>query len=54
VIDMLSHFQSECAVDLFFDGIPFFQLSETVYSYDSSLLSPNLSLALSLRGPPQA
>ena len=54
VIDMLSHFQSECAVDLFFDGIPFFQLSETVYSYDSPLLLQNVSLALSLRGPPQA
>lgn len=54
VIDMLSYFQSECAADLFFDGIPFFQLSETVYSYDSPLLLQNVSLALSLRGPPQA
>ena len=54
VIDMLSHFQSECAADLFFDGIPFFLLSETVYRYDSPLLLQNVSLALSLRGPPQA
>lgn len=54
VIDMLSHFQSECAADLFSDGIRFFLLSETAYSHDAPSLSESVCLALSLRGPPQA
>lgn len=54
VIDMLSHFQSECAAGPISEGILFFQLSETAYSYDTPALSENVCQALSLRGPPQA
>ncbi len=54
VIDMLSNFQSETAVDPVCVGTPFFALSEIFIGYEApSSLSEVLSVH-TLRGPPAA
>ena len=54
VIDILSHFQSECAVDFISVGSPFFQLSESCSDYASPVCLGGVHAAILLRGPPQA
>lgn len=54
VIDILSHFQSECAVDFISVGSPFFQLSESFVGYVSPVCPGDEHPAFLLRGPPQA
>ena len=54
VIDILSHFQSECAVDLSTVGTPFFQLSESCVVYEAPFVLNGVRAVLGLRGPPMA
>lgn len=54
VIDILSHFQSECAVDLSTVGTPFFQLSESCVVYEAPFVLNGVRAVLGLRGPPVA
>ena len=54
VIDILSHFQSECAVDLSTVGTPFFQLSESCIVYEAPFVLNGVRAVLGLRGPPVA
>lgn len=54
VIDILSHFQSEYAVDFISVGSPFFQLSESFVGYVSPVCPRDEHPAFLLRGPPQA
>ena len=54
VIDILSDFQSECAVVFASVGTPFFQLSESFVGYVSPVCPGDEHPAFLLRGPPQA
>ena len=54
VIDILSHFQSECAVDFSTVGTPFFQLSESRTVYEMPFVPNGVCAVLALRGPPMA
>ena len=54
VIDILSHFQSECAVDFCSVGTPFFQLSESCIVYEAPFVLSGVRAVLGLRGPPMA
>ena len=53
VINILSHFQSECAVDFFLAEVPFFQSSESVAGYSEPVILNCSHPVHSLRGPPQ-
>ena len=54
VIDILSHFQSEMAVDHHHVGTPFFHSTESFTEYQEPSCPNEVYSALSLRGPPQA
>ena len=54
VIDILSHFQSEYAVDFSTVGTPFFQLSEYRTVYEMPFVPNGVCAVLALRGPPVA
>ena len=54
VIDILSHFQSECAMDFCSTGLPFFKLSESVTGYSEPACLNGCRPVYSLRGPPQS
>ena len=54
VIDILSHFQSEGAVDFCLVGTPFFLLSEISTRYIAPSHLSGVCAVHSLRGPPQA
>ena len=54
VIDILSNFQSECAVDICNVGTPYLFLCEPAAEYASVLQSNDCNSSLTLRGPPQA
>ena len=53
IIDILSNFQSECAVVSHGVDAPFCQLSESSVGYLASLHLSDARLAHTLRGPPQ-
>ena len=53
VIDILSYFQSECAVDFFSVGTPFFLLSESYAGYEAPSFLNEVRPVHTLRGPPQ-
>lgn len=54
VIDILSHFQSEGAVDSYHVGTPFFLLSENSTGYVAPSHLNSICAVHSLRGPPRA
>ena len=54
VIDILSHFQSEAAVDFCTAGTPFFLLSESHTGYNAPSYLNEAFRVYTLRGPPQA
>ena len=54
VIDMLSNFQSETAVDLVYVGTSFFKLSEIYTGYEAPSLLSEVLPVHTLRGPPAA
>lgn len=54
VIDILSHFQSEGAVDFCHVGTPFFLSSESCIGYEAPSLVNETHPVHTLRGPPQA
>lgn len=54
VIDMLSNFQSETAVDPVCAGTPFFALSEIVIGYEAPSSVSEVLPVHTLRGPPAA
>ena len=54
VIDILSHFQSEMAVDFSTVGAPFSISSESYILYQEQPFLNEVHSVLSLRGPPQA
>ena len=54
VIDILSNFQSECAVDFFCAATPFFLLSESFTAYEAPSFLNEVHSVHALRGPPQA
>lgn len=54
VIDILSHFQTECAASSHAVASPFLQLLESYAGRDVSFHHSEPSSALTLRGPPQA
>ena len=54
VIDILSHFQSECAVDFSTVGTPFFHLSESCTIYETPVVLSGVCAVVGLRGPPVA
>ena len=54
VIDILSNFQSEGAVECCCAEVPFFFLSESYGGYDAPSFPDELHPAHKLRGPPQA
>lgn len=54
VIDILSHFQSECAVSFHCAGVPFILLSESCTAYDAPSCLKGVHAVHTLRGPPQA
>ena len=54
VIDMLSNFQSETAVDPVCVGTPFFALSEIVIGYEAPSSVNEVLPVHTLRGPPVA
>ena len=53
VIDILSNFQSECAVEFSCSPTPFFQLSESYAGYEVPSFLNEVSPVHTLRGPPQ-
>lgn len=53
VIDILSHFQSECADCLYGVDAPFIQSVECCFSYDAPAFECGVHSVSSLRGPPQ-
>ncbi len=54
VIDILSHFQSEAALDHSLVGTPFFHSTESFSEYQSPSCLNEVRSAVALRGPPQA
>ena len=54
VIDILSNFQSECAVDFFCGATPFFLLYESFTAYEAPSFLNEVCPVHTLRGPPQA
>ena len=53
VIDILSHFQSECAVSFDSAGTPFYLLSDVRSVYCAPSFPDGICSTLFLRGPPQ-
>lgn len=54
VIDFLSHFHSEYAVDFSSVGLPFYLLSESCIGYVAPFCLKGVHPVISLRGPPAA
>lgn len=54
VIELLSHFHSECAVDFNHAESPFFLLSELYIGYEAPTHLNEVHAVYKLRGPPQA
>lgn len=54
VIDILSNFQSEVAVNFQYTGTPFYISSESYVGYYAQACTEGQHPAYSLRGPPQA
>ena len=53
IIDILSHFQTECAVSFYTAGTPFYLLSEVFIGYSTPTYLDGVRSAQTLRGPPQ-
>lgn len=54
VIDILSNFQSECAVAFYGISVPFVLLTESYTGYEAPSHLEQVYSVLKLRGPPQA
>ena len=54
IIDILSHFQTEAAIDHYVVSSPFVQSSELSFEYQSPSYVNEVYSVYALRGPPQA
>lgn len=54
IIDILSHFQTEAAVDHYVVGSPFVHSSELLFEHQSPSYVNEVYSVYALRGPPQA